>query len=437
MVTKRLAHAALLLLGTATLAGRSALAQTPAPATSTPPPPRPAAPPGKSTASAPAPALPASPAPGVPAATATPAAEPAASADGATTPPPPPAQKPPAPSRAAPRLHHPPRSVARAHRALTVTASIEHPELVKRAVLVYRTSARAVPREVAFRRGVPADYVAEIPKGELTPPWLEYTIELEALDGTRSAVFATRADMHRVHVPDDLDDARERALDERLSGRRSVFFASGEYVNFGTSVVNDGEAGDVRVRDNYFRIEGGYTYRPLRFVAEFSLRAGIVRGRSPVPFSERTAPGKDPDERFDVGLNYGAPTVRLRLHDFTHLEAELLTSVTEVGFSAGTGAALLLGDPYGSKLTLGFETIKTFGTRFFSRMDVIATRAVRLAPVIEITNMPHADDYGVRLIGEVDVEVAGGFGFSLRGGYQARVFTEGGFGAGLGARYAF
>ena len=142
-------------------------------------------------------------------------------------------------------------------------------------------------------------------------------------------------------------------------------------------------------------------------------------------------------ERFDVGLNYGAPTVRFRLHDAVHLEGELLTSVTEVGFSWGGGGALLIGDPYGSKLTLGFESIQTFGTRFWSRMDVRANDRFVIAPIVEITNMPSAEDYGVRLLGEAQLEVGSGFAVAARGGYQARLATSGGPAFGATLSYAF
>jgi hypothetical protein len=191
------------------------------------------------------------------------------------------------------------------------------------------------------------------------------------------------------------------------------------------------------VHDNFYRVEGSFTYRPLRVVSEFSLRIGVVRGNSPVPLDDSQAPGKTGEDRFKVGLNYGAPTVRFRLADLWHLEAEFLTSVTETGFSVGTGSALLIGDPYGTKLTLGFESIQVFGTRFWSRMDVAAGERVTIAPVIEVTNMPHAADYGVRLIGEVNAELGAGFRAGLRGGYQARRFTDGGPSVGGTLAYAF
>ena len=340
-----------------------------------------------------------------------------------------------------PRLHHAPVSVSSAHAPLIITAEIQHPELVKRALLLYRANDGAPYSEVEFLRGAPGPYVAQIPADAVNPPELSYLIELEGTDGSRAPVFATRAEPQRVLVPEELTDARERALLARLDGRRSVFAMSGEYVDFGYSkaTVQDSTGVDAptNVHDQFFRIEGSYTYRPLRTIAEFSLRIGVVRGNSPVPLGDPQSPGKTSDDRFKVGLNYGAPTVRFRLDDIVHLEAEFLTSVTETGFSVGTGGAVLIGDPYGSKLTLGFESIQVFGTRFWSRMDIRASDRVTVAPVVEVTNMPHADDYGVRLLGEVTGALGSGFSASLRGGYQARVSTGGGPSAGAAVGYAF
>lgn len=336
-----------------------------------------------------------------------------------------------------PRLHHSPLTSVPAREPLVVTATIEHPELVKRALFVYRTEQAPKLVEIEFRRGMSA-YVAEVPAAQLVPRWLEYALELELLDGTRQPIFASRKQPHRVSVPEALMDARERALHQRLGGRRSVFSASGDYVDFGTSQAETLDAQGMLqtqdIRDRYFRLEGGYTYRPLRLVTEFSLRAGVVRGKSPVPTEDSTAEGRDP---FAVGLNYGAPSVRLRLADVCHLELEFLTSVTEQGFSLGVGSAILIGDPYGGKLTLGFESIKTFGTRFWSRMDIPASRRLTVSPIIEIADTPHANNFGVRLLSELGVDLGSGFGVAARGGYQARLFTEGGVSGGGTLSYAF
>ena len=244
-------------------------------------------------------------------------------------------------------------------------------------------------------------------------------------------------------------DARERSLYERLGKRRSVASVSSEYVRFGRTsgtqaipCAAGGEGCSPGQRlvpsevDQYWRVEAAYTYRPLRTVAEFSIRGGVVRGRSLVPLKEYD------ESKYDVGLNYGAPTVRFRLADAWHLETELLTSVTEIGFSVGTGAALIIGDPYGSRFTAGVETIGLakdtyFGTRMYTRMDLAATERVTIAPIVEVTDMPHADAFGVRLLAEATAALGGGFSVAARGGYQARKSTSGGpaFGGSLGLAF--
>jgi hypothetical protein len=248
-------------------------------------------------------------------------------------------------------------------------------------------------------------------------------------------VFASREAPHRVQIPDDISDLRERALAARLDNRRSVASTSAEFVYFGSTTTDVVTAANPaqhleKVPDQYYRVEGSYTYRPLGTIAEFSIRLGVVRGTSIVPDTKERG-------KYDVGLNYGSPSVRFRLDDAWHVEASLVTSVTELGFSAGGGGALLIGDPYGTKFTVGFESIQTFGTRFYSRMDIQANRSLLIAPIIEVTDMPHADRYGLRLLGEMRFDLGSGFGVGLRGGYQARLSTGGGPALGGILAYAF
>ena len=291
-----------------------------------------------------------------------------------------------------------------------------------------------MPFERSSRGGFP--YLAVIPAEHVRTPSLAYTIEIERTDGQRLSAFASRDEMQPVDVVPDFDDAREVALLARLEGRRSVVSASGEYVTFGDAdaKVQGATPGapllTKRFRDGYYRVEGQYTYRFLRTVAEFGIRAGVVRGRSVVA-DERDA-GK-----FDVGLNYGAPHLRLRATDWLHFEGEFLTSVTEVGFSIGGGASVLLGDPYGSKLTLGAESIEVFGSRAYSRLDIAASRRLTVSPIIEVTDMPHAATAGVRLLTDLRFDFGGGFAASLRGGYQARNFATGGPALATSISYAF
>jgi hypothetical protein len=189
------------------------------------------------------------------------------------------------------------------------------------------------------------------------------------------------------------------------------------------------------VADQYWRAEVGYTYRPLRTVAEFGIKIGVVRGTSLVTLTEADF------SRYSVGLNYAEPWIRFRMADAWHLELSALASITEIGFSVGGGTALLIGDPYGTRLTLGAETIgfssTYFGSRFYTRLDILIREGFTVAPVVEVTDMPHAQSFGVRLYGDASLTLPRGFGLGLRAGYQARDFTSGGVSGGTTVSYAF
>jgi hypothetical protein len=321
-------------------------------------------------------------------------------------------------------LRHAPISYAQAGAPIRIRASIDHPEAVRRAVLIYR-GADGRTTEVAFERAPNGPYAAVIPADQVRPPSVEYAIELEDLAGKRHAAYAARADLHSIEVVEERADAQERAELARVGGRRSVFSASGEYVSFGQS---QDQLTGAEINDGYYRIEGVFTYRFLRTVSEFGIRGGVVRGRSPVP---------DAQDSTKVGLNYGSPWARFRVTDIVHVDAQLLTSLTEKGFSGGFGGALHLGDVYGSELVLGFESIQVFGTRVYSRVDVATRTPFKLSAVVEATDTPHANRFGVRLYGEIGADLSSGFSLAVRGGYQARDSASGGPSAGVTVAYAF
>ena len=346
-----------------------------------------------------------------------------------------------------PRAHHAPVASAKAHEDLRLLCTFDHPEQIRSAAVVYE--AHGVLKMVPFLRAAEGDgYVAVIPGSDVKAPGLAYAIEIDRTDGQRVDAFASRAALSPVQVMEDHTDVRERAALERLGGRRSVIAASADYVRFGTTTgasalpcagtQPDCPAGQSKVpsvNDQFWRVEVGYTYRMLRAVAELGIKLGVVRGSSLVPLDALDS------SKYDVGLNYAQPWVRFRLADAWHLEIAALASITEVGFSIGGSTALLIGDPYGTRLTLGAEDIgfgsTYFGSRFYSRVDFLIREGMTIAPVVEVTNMPHADAYGVRLYGDVSLALPKGFGIGVRGGYQARRSTSGGVGVGTTAWYSF
>ena len=333
----------------------------------------------------------------------------------------------PAPAPAAPetRVHHAPITSAPGSQDLMIRAEVDRPDLSKRVILVYRAGSDEL-HEVDLVRAA-GDYAAAIP-GDQLHSTLAYALEVETLDGKRRAIFATRTALHEVHLLGDIADLREQAQLERVGGRRSVLMVSAEGVYFGKGDATDVNGKPYTVSDAYWRTDASYTYRFLRTVTEFGIRFGVVRGSSVVPGA-----GADPN----VGLNYGAARVRLRATDWLHFEGDLLTSVTEIGFSIGAGGAILLGDPYGAKLTIGGEGIQVFGGRGYVKLDVPAGRRFMLSPIVEVTNMPHASQAGARLLLDTSADLGKGVGIVLRLGYMARTWTDAGFGGGVSVSYAF
>jgi hypothetical protein len=353
----------------------------------------------------------------------------------------------PAPSEpgALPSLHHAPIASAPAGEPLTVRAIIDAPHLVKTALVVYRAKGRWYSLKLLRAED---GYAGTIPAEHVQPPGLAYAIEMEDAAGARGPVFATRADPQPVIVRDDPTDVRERWLLDRLGGRRSVVSAGVELVRFGTTTgapkrcgagqedCTEGRLHTPRVDDQYIRAEASYTYRPLRTVSEFGFRLGVVRGESLVDLPVYEA------KRYDVGLNFAGANVRFRLASILHADLELMGSVTEIGFSTGAGAAVVLGDPFGTKFTVGWQTVgftrdTYFGTRFYTRLDLKATERITVAPNIEITDMPHAERFGVRLLADGGFVLGGGFTLWVRGGYQARISRSGGPTVGTTLQFAF
>ena len=85
------------------------------------------------------------------------------------------------------RLHHAPRAAAPAGEDLALEATIEHAELVQRALIVVVDASGT--REIPFQRAASGPYVAVVPAETVRPPGLAYAIELETVAGERVAVI--------------------------------------------------------------------------------------------------------------------------------------------------------------------------------------------------------------------------------------------------------
>ncbi|MBI4956454.1 MAG: hypothetical protein HY908_30835 [Myxococcales bacterium] len=337
-----------------------------------------------------------------------------------------------------PTAHHAPLSAVPAGEPVVLRVDLARPDRIAKAWVVFRTPVHPELRQVELHRASPGPFETVIPGDEVAAPDIAYCIEVEELDGRRYPVFGSRDAPKAVQVLEASLDLIGRTFAAGFDDRRSLFIGSFDWVSFGKSEATtpgpDGLPRVETVQDQYYRVEGGYTYRPFYVVSEFGVRLGVVRGKAPVPVRE-LLPEQSEDERFDVGLNYALSYVRFRIADLFHTDSSFLLNVAELGFSVGGGGTLHIGDLRGTKLALGFEGVQHFGLRFFSQLDVRPDEAVRISPIIEVSNMPSADSYGVRLLAEVGVDFGLGIQAAARVGYQARNFASGG--ATLGGSFGY
>ena len=234
-----------------------------------------------------------------------------------------------------------------------------------------------------------------------------------------------------------MSDVVERRLLEQVNGRRHELTASGEWVDFGaTEIVTETPGNGVPRRqisdDHYWRAEARYDYRFLLVLYSLGLRLGVLRGTSPI--EDRYPTGDDPHA---AGLNYAVPELRLRFHDVFHMDAGVIIGVNDEGFAFGGTGAMHIGDLYGPRLTLAFEGVQQLGVTAKTQVHLPLVDWLELAPVVELTNLPAGDRFGLRMLGDVVVRPGAGLSIRARGGYQTR-FSEGGgptIGGGLGLAF--
>jgi hypothetical protein len=107
---------------------------------------------------------------------------------------------------------------------------------------------------------------------------------------------------------------------------------------------------------------------------------------------------------------------------------ELLT-----GF--GGRARLRLGDELGTNLVIGASFTKHVGTLLEAAYHWLPTQAVPVQIMVQVTDEPVPQDFGVRLIGDVGVRRFGWFFPSVRVSYQARDIHHAGVSGGMAMNF--
>jgi hypothetical protein len=213
--------------------------------------------------------------------------------------------------------------------------------------------------------------------------------------------------------------------------------------------------------DQYYQAEADFTYRFLHPVYAVQLGFGTLSGTG----GPKDIINADPVHCLDesgvyrcrhVTFSYVYTEFEFELRHAVHLmlrpQVGQLTTDTMPGSDGSrcqgrdiTGCELLtgfggrarlrLGDELGTNLVIGASFTKNVGTLLEAAYHWLPTPTVPVQVMVQVTDEPVPQDFGVRLIGDVGVRRFGWFFPSVRVSYQARDIHHAGVSGGMAMNF--
>jgi hypothetical protein len=291
----------------------------------------------------------------------------------------------------------------------------------------------------------------EIPGALVAPPGVEWFVETADRDGEPAAAIGSQGAPQRIVV----DDVREPEVAPR--GRSRVTMAL-DYVDFDGG-LRDGF-------DQYTQAELDFMYRFQR-PAVYAFRLGFgtlvgTGGPKDVIDEDPTNSCQENDGTGayrcrDVSFTYGyvetetriRPNLSLMLRPqigrLTVSESEVadpddclaaeLEDGCSVGKAYGFRARVRLGEETATNLVVGLAATSNVGTVFEAAYTWVAQPALPVVLAVQVTDLPVAENLGVRIVGDVGWRRVSWVYPSLRLSYQARDVDHAGFSGGLGLNF--
>jgi hypothetical protein len=213
--------------------------------------------------------------------------------------------------------------------------------------------------------------------------------------------------------------------------------------------------------DQYYQAEADFTYRFLDPIYAVSLGFGTLSGTG----GPKDVINADPVHCLDDTGTYRCRHVTFS-YVYTELEFELrhavhlmvrpqigqLTTDTMAGSDGsrcqgrdiagcaretgyGGRVRLRLGDEMGTNLAIGASVTKNVGTLLEAAYHWLPAPVVPVQIMVQVTDEPVPQDFGVRLIGDVGYRKVGWFFPSVRVSYQARDIHHAGFSGGMAMNF--
>jgi hypothetical protein len=212
--------------------------------------------------------------------------------------------------------------------------------------------------------------------------------------------------------------------------------------------------------DQYYQAEADFTYRFLHPVYSVQLGFGTLSGTGGPKDIINAHPADCTQDGVyycrHVTFSYVYTELEFELRRAVHLmlrpQVGQLTTDTMPGSDGSrcqgrdtTGCELLtgfggrarlrLGDEMGTNLVIGASFTKNVGTLLEAAYHWLPTPAVPVQVMVQVTDEPVPQDFGVRLIGDVGVRRFGWFFPSVRVSYQARDIHHAGVSGGMAMNF--
>ncbi|HEY5946363.1 MAG TPA: hypothetical protein VIV40_12760 [Kofleriaceae bacterium] len=272
-----------------------------------------------------------------------------------------------------------------------------------------------------------AHWVAVVPADTVEPPGIDYY-----LDAGDQPVFASADWPHTMTVRSTPEDERRGRDLMRAHGRRSKLNTTFDWVEYGRKTY-----GMTKLDDNYYRVDGDFSYRLLAYPLEEIRIGGTYMIGQTLAAADQPCPTSEPCTN-EAGVKAGWFELGLAAVEGVRLDARMIAMATAEGFAIGGRGEARLGARDASHVAIGAEYLADVGSNGFFRLGWGKVPRLPMSATVEVTNLPASNRAtGVRLYYDVAREVAPGVRLGLRVGYAARYQSVAGFTGGAGASVEF
>lgn len=307
--------------------------------------------------------------------------------------------------------------------ALSLWFAVEPSDRVEAVIVRWRARTPDAQVHEAVVGRTTQSWAVDVHDEEIAPPGIAYwVVRRDPGPGEAAsrehAVFASEAAPHPVAVFEGEVSAYERRALALRGGRRYRAGASFEYVSLGQRDLPPGIAGPRAA--SYWRSSVNFGYSFFGVVDAIRFELGALRG-------EQELVGSDAARTTDaLGFNWGSGELLFRLHELVRVRSRLVFGVSQSGFELGGALALVVGEPEGTGLEVGFEGVTGLGVTGRLRLGWATVPRVPMGATIELTNFPTGDAAGVRLLFDAGYELYPGALLRVTGGYRGWTSVVGG-----------